>query len=295
MKIFITGGSGYIGSAVIPLLTDAGHSVLALARSQESAAKLAANKNVEVVEGDLTDIDVLKSAASKSDAVIHLGFIHDFNNFAKSLQVDMEAITAIGETLAGTGKAFVGTGGFASYADVSGTLTESYRSTNVNIPRVGLEITLLALKEVGVRSLVVRLPFTVHGPGRKGFIPTYVDILKSLGAAAYVGDGQNKWPAVNLADAALLYKLVVEKGTAGSVYHGVGEEGIEFKRIADETAKGLNVASKSVGGEEAQKDYQWLGRFFQMDVSALSEVTQKELGWEPVNSLLLEDIEKYYT
>lgn len=295
MKIFITGGSGYIGSAVIPLLTDAGHSVLALARSQESAAKLAANKNVEVVEGDLTDIDVLKSAASKSDAVIHLGFIHDFNNFAKSLQVDMEAITAIGETLAGTGKAFVGTGGFASYADVSGTLTESYRSTNVNIPRVGLEITLLALKEVGVRSLVVRLPFTVHGPGRKGFIPTYVDILKSLGAAAYVGDGQNKWPAVNLADAALLYKLVVEKGTAGSVYHGVGEEGIEFKKIADETAKGLNVASKSVGGEEAQKDYQWLGRFFQMDVSALSEVTQKELGWKPVNSLLLEDIEKYYT
>lgn len=295
MKIFITGGSGYIGTAVIPVLTDAGHSVLALARSQNSAAKLAAINNVEVVEGDLTNIEVLKKAASESDAVIHLAFIHDFNNPALSLLVDLAAITAIGEALAGTGKAFVGTGVFGSYADVPGTLTESFRSTSVEKPRVGLEVALLALEDVGVRSLVVRLPFAVHGLEKMGFVPMYVNILKNLGVAEYVGDGQNKWPAVNVADAAVLYKLVVENGKAGSVYHGISEEGIEFKKIAEETAKGLEIVSKSVGGDQAQQDYQFLGIFSQMDVVAVSEETQKELGWKPVHSLLMEDIREHYT
>lgn len=295
MKIFVTGGSGYIGTSVIPVLTDAGHSVLALARSQNSAAKLAAMNNVEVIEGDLTNIEVLKKAASESDAVIHLAFIHDFSNPALSLLVDLAAITAIGEALEGTGKAFVGTGVFGSYADIPGTFTESFRSTRVEKPRVGLEVALLALEVVGVRSLVVRLPFAVHGLEKMGFVPMYVNILKNLGVAEYVGDGQNKWPAVNVADAAVLYKLVVENGKAGSVYHGISEEGIEFKKIAEETAKGLEIVSKSVGGDQAQQDYQFLGIFSQMDVVAVNEETKKELGWKPVHSLLMEDIREHYT
>lgn len=295
MKVFITGGSGYIGSAVIPLLTDAGHSVLALARSPESAAKLAAQKNVEVVEGDLTDVEVLKKAASESDAVIHLGFIHDFSNYAKCVEIDLAAVRAIGEALTGNGKVFIGTSGMGSALEAEGPVKETFRSTNLMIPRIALENFVLELKGVGVRSLVVRLPFSVHGPGKKGFVPMYIDALKSLSAAEYVGEGQNRWPAVNLADAALLYKLVLEKGKAGSVYHAIGEEGIEFKKIAEETARGLNVGSNSILSDEALGDYKWLGRFIQMDVTALSEATQKELGWKPVHSLLLEDIRDHYT
>jgi len=293
MKVFITGGSGYIGSVVVPLLLDAGHSVLALARSPESAAKLNAFQNVEVVQGDLNDVEVLKEAASRSDAVIHLGFNHDFGNFAKSAQTDLDAIKAIGEVLAGTGKAFIGTSGTGIAIGVPGVLKEDFRPSNTLIPRVELEKVLLALKDVGVRSLVVRLPFTVHGPGKKGFIPTYVEILKSLGAAEYVGDGNNKWPAVNLADAALLYKLVLEKGTAGSIYHGIGEQGIPFKDIAAEVAKGLNVHTKSILNAQAQEDYLWLAMFVLADVQALSEATQKELGWKPVHGGLFEDIKVY--
>lgn len=295
MKVFVTGGSGYIGSATLPLLLEAGHEVLALARSPESAAKLQKlGSKVLTVSGDLNNIEVLRKAAAESDAVIHLGFIHDFNDFANSLKTDVAAIKAIGDAIAGTNKPFIGTGAFHP-PENSQPRTEKDRFSNLNLPRVELENVLLALKDNGVRSLVIRLPVSVHGPGKSGFIPEYVRVLKSLGAAEYIGDGTNRWAAVNVADAAQLYKLVLEKGTAGSVYHAIGETGIQFKEIAALTAKGLGIETKSVELEEAQKSYTWLAFFLLRDIYATSLETQKELGWKPVHGDLAEDILNHYT
>lgn len=182
----------------------------------------------------------------------------------------------------------------AAFSGKSGIAIESDRSEDELRPRVALEIALLSLKDEGVRSLLIRLPFTVHGEGRFGFVPFYVDKSKKLEFAGYVDDGSNHWPAVNVEDAAELYKLVLEKGKAGSVYHGVAEEGIPFNQIAAQTAEGLNVPTKSLLTEEAVQDYQWLARFLSMGVQASSEITQKELGWKPTHGTLFDDIKNHY-
>lgn len=294
MKVFVTGGSGYIGSETIPLLLTAGHEIVALSRSEELAAKLKnLSEKIEIVQGDLENPELLAKLASEADAVVHLGFIHDFTNFGKSLEVDLAAIKAMGSALKGTNKPFVGTSGMTA-SENSGALDESKRSTDETKPRVAAENAVLSLADEGVRSSVIRLPFTVHGAGKSGFIPFYVDASKKNGFAAYIDEGDNHWPAVNLKDAAELYKLVLENGKPGSVYHAVGEEGIPFKDIAETTARGLGVSTRSILKEEAGKYYQWLAFFLARNVKVYSNATQRELGWTPKHGGLFEDITEHY-
>ena len=238
MRLFITGGSGFIGSAVVPELLGAGHSVAGLARSDASAAALA-DAGAEVVRGDLEDLDCLRSSAAGSDGVVHLGYVHDFSDMTIGAGVDLRAIEAIGETLAGSGKPFVVTTGtlLLALGDVGlapGAFgTEDDVSHSAVMPRVASENTAIALAEHGVRSAAIRLSPSVHGVGDHGFMPILIGIAREKGVSGFVGDGTTRWPGVHRLDAARLFRLVVEGAPAGSRWHGVGDEGVPFREIAE--------------------------------------------------------------
>lgn len=289
MRVFVTGGSGWIGSAVVPELLGAGHEVLGLARSDASAAALDA-AGAEVLRGDLDDLDALRKGAETADGVVHLAFVHDFSDYQRSVGTDLRAVETLGAALAGSGKPFVNTSGLAGLS-LGRPATERDPTADAS-PRAASERTALGLAERGVRSSVVRLAPSVHGEGDTGFIATLVGIAREKGQSGYPGDGANRWPAVHRLDAARLYRLALEQAPAGSVLHGAGDEGIPVRDIAGVIGRKLDLPVVPVAPEQAEEHFGWLGRFLAADIPASSTLTRELLGWRPTGPGLLADLER---
>jgi nucleoside-diphosphate-sugar epimerase len=290
MKVFVTGATGFIGTALVKELINANHQVLGLARSAASAEKLKA-AGAEVHWGDLEDLDSLRSGAAAADAVIHAGFIHDFSRFAEVCRIDKVAIETIGSTLAGSNRPFIVTSGTALVNQ--GTLaTEDMPSMHdvTRFPRVS-ESSLDAFTSQGVRTAIIRLAPSVHGDGdHHGFIPTLVNIARQKGVVAYIGNGLNRWNAVHRLDAVHLYRLALENGEAGMRYHAVDDEGITLKAISEEIGRHLNLPVISIAPEEAAAHFGWFAMMASLDCPASSQLTRRRLDWKPVHPTLSEDI-----
>ncbi|HEY6899481.1 MAG TPA: SDR family oxidoreductase [Puia sp.] len=291
MKVFVTGASGFVGSAIVRELINAGHQVLGLARSDASAAAVAA-AGAEVLRGDLNDWDSLRRGASAADGVIHTAFIHDFSNIAASGVVDGQAVTAMGEVLAGSDRPLIVTSGTALVrAGRASTEKDEADMSSAGSHRVKSEQITLALASQGVRSMVLRLPPSVHDEGDHGFVPALIGIARAKGVSAYIGDGANRWAAGHRLDAAHLYRLALEKGAAGSRYHAVGDEGIPTREIAEVIGKRLNLPVVSRSREEAEAHFGWLAHFFAFDAPSSSALTQERLGWRPAHPGLIADLD----
>jgi nucleoside-diphosphate-sugar epimerase len=298
MRVFITGGSGHIGSAVILDLLTSGHQVVALARSDRSAAALTTAGAV-VRRGDLDDLAGLREAASAADGVIHLAFKHDVafsGDFAGAAAADLRAIEAIGAALEGTDKPLVITSGTLLLAAAAPGRVATEQDRVDRGARVDSENTAIALAARRVRSSVVRLAPTVHSAlDRHGFLPTLIDLARRNGVAAYVGDGSHRWPAVHTRDAARLYRLAVEAAPAGSRLHGVADEGVRFREIAESIGRGLRVPTISITADQAPRHLGFLAAFAQLDNPTSSAQTQSLLGWRPEFPGLLADLaERHY-
>jgi nucleoside-diphosphate-sugar epimerase len=288
MRIFVTGATGFIGSAIVRDLIDAGHQVLGLARSEKAAKDLVA-AGAEVHRGSLEDLESLRTGAAAADGVIHTAFIHDFSNYGPAAEADRRAIETLGGTLAGSDRPLIVTSG-TLLAQTQGQLATEEDAPNPSFPRKSEEAAL-TLASRGVRIGVLRLPPSVHGEGDHGFVPRLVSIAREKGVSAYIGDGLNRWPAVHRLDAAHLYRLVMEKGSAGGRYHGVGDEGVPTREIAEVIGQHLNVPVVSKSREEAADHFGWIALFFGMDSPASSAQTQKRLGWKPVQPGLIADLD----
>ncbi|MEX3656606.1 SDR family oxidoreductase [Mycolicibacterium fortuitum] len=286
MRIFVTGASGFIGSAVVPELIDAGHQVLGLARSDASAAALRA-AGADVHRGVLEDPDSLRSGAQAADGVVHLAFVHDFNEFAAASDIDRRAIEALGETLAGSDRPLVVASGTTGIR--LGEVSTEDDAVTPGLPRVS-EATALTFADRGVRSSVVRLPPSVHGPGDRGFVPRLIEIAREKGESGYPGDGANRWPAVHRLDAARLIRLAVESAPAGSRLHAVAEEGTPVRDIAGIIGKQLQLPITSVAPDAVMEHFGWLGAFFSLDAPASSQKTREQFDWEPAEIGLLDDL-----
>lgn len=286
MRIFVTGASGWIGSAVVPELLGAGHQVVGLARSDASADALAA-VGAEVHRGSLNDLDSLRAGAAASDGVIHLAFIHDFSDFEAAVQADARAIETLGAALEGSGKPLVIASGTPALPGQVATERDEFPHNGATADRgTNAEVTL-GLAARGVRSAVVRLPRSVHGEGdRHGFIPRLIEIARDKGVAGYVGDGTSRWPAVHVLDAARLFRLAVERAPAGSVLHAVGDEGVPVRDIAAAISSRLNLPTASRPSEE----FGFLGALLGVDQPASSAVTRELLGWRPTQPGLIADV-----
>ncbi|OBF25273.1 SDR family oxidoreductase [Mycobacterium sp. ACS4331] len=296
MRIFVTGASGHIGSLVVHELLTHGHQVTGLARSDASAAALTA-AGAAVVRGTLDDLDVLASAAAEADGVAHLAFKHDFGDYAAAAEADLRAVEAMGAALAGSGRPFVTTSGTAVLAlggaAGAGSAEPSTEDTPVDpsAPRAASENATLALAQRDVRASIIRLAPTVHGPTDfHGFIPTLIAHARKTGAAIHVGDGANRWPAVDNRDAARLFRLAVESAPAGTRLHGAAEEGVPFRAIAQAIGERLDVPVISVSAEEAIDQLAFIGVVAALDNPTSSATTQRLLGWQPEHPSLLEDL-----
>lgn len=274
MRIFVTGASGFVGSAIVRELLDAGHKVLGLARSDSAAASVGA-AGADVHRGSLEDLDSLRSGATAADGVIHTAFIHDFSNYVPGAEKDRMAIETMGNALAGSGRPLVVT---------SVTLLLD------NFPRKS-EDAAAATVTHDVRALVLRLPPLVHGDGDHAFVPALIRIAREKGVSAYVGDGLNRWPAVHRFDAARLYKLALEKGSSGAKYHAVGDEGVPFRDIAEVIGRHLNLPVVSKSTEDAAAHFGWMAAIVGVDCPASSERTRGLLGWQPKQPGLLADLD----
>ncbi len=288
MRVFVTGATGFIGSAVVQELLNAGHKVLGLARSDAGAKSLAA-AGAAVHRGSLEDLDSLKRGAAESEGVIHCAFIHDFSNFAANCATDKAAIEAIGSALAGSGKPLIVSSGVLGLA--TGRAGTEEDSPSADFPRKSEE-TGLSLASHGVRAMVMRLSPSVHGDGDHGFVPMLIKTAREKGFATYVGDGKNRWPAVHRLDTARLYRLALEKGTSGSKFHGVADEGIPVKQIAEIIGKRINVPAVSKSPAEASALLGFIGHVLGMDAPSSSALTQERLGWKPTNVGLIQDLER---
>ena len=287
MRVFLTGATGFIGSAIVKELTEAGHQVLGFARSDASAASLKA-AGVEVHRGALEDLDSLKRGAQTCDGVIHTAFIHDFSQFMVNVETDRRAVEAIVSALQDSGKPLVITSGSMMVAH-GRPATEQDAPMSVEVPRAASEAMVLATDR-GVRGSVVRLAPTVHGAGDHGFVPRLINIARETGLSAYVGDGANVWPAVHRLDAAHLYRLALENAEPGTRLHGIAEEGIPFRAIAEAIGAGLGVPVRSLTVDEAPAHFDFLARFVATDNPVSSAITRKSLGWHPEGPDLLSDM-----
>jgi nucleoside-diphosphate-sugar epimerase len=292
MRVFVTGASGYIGSALIPELRSAGHQVVGLARSDASAAKLTA-AGVDVVRGDLGDLGVLKQAAAEADGVIHLAFPEDVmraGGLEAAATADFAAIRALGEALEGSEKAFVGVTGMLILAGLGRVGTEE--DTVASGPRVDAENYEIGLADRGVRSSVVRLSPITHSPelGRAGFATVLIEAARRTGVSAYIGDGENRWSAAHTRDAARLLRLALEKAPSGARLHAVGDEGVTIKAIASAIGEHLGIPVVSITPEEAVGHFGFLAGMLQLDVPASSAITRQLLGWQPTEPGILADL-----
>lgn len=293
MRVFVTGATGFIGSAIVRELIGAGHQAVALARS-ESAAKSLAAAGAEVHRGELEDLDSLRSGAEASDGVIHAGFVHDFSNFKAVCETDRHAIEALGSALAGSDRPLIVTSGTLLISH--GRLATEDMAADCDSsthPRVASEEAADAAASHGARVSVVRLSPSVHGDGDHGFVPMLISIAREKGVSAYIGDGLNRWTAVHRLDAAHLYRLALENRTAaGTRFHGVDEEGIAFRDIAEVIGKHLNIPVVAKSPAEATDHFGWFASFAAFDCPASSKLTRERLGWRPVQPSLLADMER---
>jgi nucleoside-diphosphate-sugar epimerase len=301
MRVFVTGGSGWIGSAVVPELIGAGHEVTGLARSEASAAALAA-AGAKVQPGTIDDLDILRDAAAASDGVIHLAFKHDIafsGGFEAAAGAHRRAVETFGDALAGSGRPLViasGTlmvapGRVATERDGRDPGAVAQLSGGPRI-RAATDLLMFSLASRGVRSCVLRLPPTVHGDGDHGFMATLVGIARDRGVSGYPGDGTNRWPAVHRLDTAQLFRLAVEQGPAGSALHGVADEGVPIRDIAEVIGRHLNLPVVSVPPERVGEHFAWLAHFIGADAPASSALTRQLLGWQPGQPGLLDDLGK---
>jgi nucleoside-diphosphate-sugar epimerase len=293
MRVFVTGATGFIGSAVVRDLLDAGHQVVGLARSDTGAASLTA-AGAEVIRGSLEDLDSLRSGAADSDGVIHTAYIHDFsenNDAAAYARIDKSAIEAIGEALAGSDRPLVVAAGIPAPEPGHVTTEDDATPENPPYPRVS-EPVAMSLAGRGVRVSVVRMPPTVHGRGDHGFVPALIGIARAKGLAAYIEDGSNRWAAVHRLDAAHLFRLALEAAPAGTRLNAIGDEGVPFREIAEVIGKHLDVPVVSLSREEAQGHFGLFALFASIDAHASSELTQQQLGWHPGQPGLIADLDE---
>jgi nucleoside-diphosphate-sugar epimerase len=288
MRVFVTGASGFVGSAIVKELVQAGHQVLGMVRS-DSGAEAVKQAGAELWRGDLDDLDSLQKGAAQCDAVIHTAFNHDFTQYKVNCENDHKVIMALGSALAGTNKPLVITSG-VGLLNNGGQVTENDKPAGSDvIPRAASEEAANALAEQGVNMYIVRLPI-VHGPDDHGFIPIVIGMAKEKGVSAYIGEGNNHWWAVHRLDAAVVYRLIVEKQPAQKVYHAVAEESIPFKQIATAIAKGLQLPVVSKEGADAEAHFGWFKHFASMGSPVSSAQTRATLGWKPVQAGLLEEL-----
>jgi nucleoside-diphosphate-sugar epimerase len=291
MRVFVTGATGFIGSAVVHELIGAGHKVLGLARSDAAAASLAA-AGAEVHRGSVEDLDSLRSGAASSDGVIHTAFIHDFSRFQEVCEADRRAIETLGDALAGSDRPLIVTSGTGmGNAGPGQPATEDHFDPNHPNPRAASEFAAEVVAARGVRVSVLRLP-QVHDRFKHGLVTYSIAVAREKGVSAYVGDGLNRWPAVHLLDAAPLYRVALEKGTAGARYHAVAEEGVPAREIAEAIGRGLKIPVVSMSPEAAAGHFGWLGFFAGMDMPASSALTQQRLGWRPTQKAgMIDDLD----
>lgn len=290
MRVFVTGATGFIGSAVVRELIDAGYEVLGMARS-EAGAKAVAAAGAQVHRGHVEDLESLRAGAAKSDAVIHTAFIHDFSKFKENCEIDRRAVAALGDALAGSDRLLIvtsGTGVSSSKPGVPVTEKDPPLSSEV-MPRGATEESAAEVADRGVRVAVVRLP-QVHDTVKQGLITYSIAVARQKGVSAYVGDGKNRWPASPRLGTAHLYRLALEKGDAGVRYHAVAEEGISTRDIAEAIGRGLNIPAVSISPEQAAGHFGWLAHFVTWDIPASSAITREHLGWNPTGPSLIEDL-----
>lgn len=294
MNVFVTGASGFVGSAIVNELVAAGHQVLGLVRSDKGAEQVK-GAGAEVLRGDVNDLDMIRQGAAACDAVIHTAFNHDFTQFKANCEADRKVIEAFGDVLAGTGKPLVITSGVGllNYGRLV-TEDDALPAGSDVIPRAASEEAAAAAAAKGALVYTVRLPPSVHGAGDHGFVPMVIDMAKEKGQSAYVDEGQNRWPAVHRSDAAALYRLIVEKQPALKVFHAVAETGVPFREIATTIGRELNLPVVSKSGDAIAAHFGWFAHFALIDCPASGSKTQEILDWTPTGPGLIEDITAHY-
>lgn len=288
MQIFVTGATGFVGSAIVSELLGAGHHVVGLARS-DSAATALRNAGAAVHRGSLESPDSLAEAAMAADAVIHAAFDHDFTRFAASSAADRRAIEAMGAALAGSDRPLLVTAGAAFLAPGRVAVETDVAPADPDYPRQS-EAAAFELAARGVRAALVRLPPSVHGPGDRGFVPMLAAIAREKGVSAFIGAGENRWTAVHRLDAARVYRLALEQGASARAYHAVADEQVVFRSIAEAIGRQLNLPTRSISADDAADHFGWFAPFAAMDTPASSAWTRAELGWQPAQADLLTDL-----
>jgi nucleoside-diphosphate-sugar epimerase len=289
MRIFVTGATGFIGSALVPELLQAGHQVLGLTRSEVGAEALR-KVGAEVLHGNLEDLDSLRKGAADSNGVIHLAFNHDFSQLEKNVADERKAITAMAEVLLGSDRPVVITSATGIAANMGGKpSTEDSPASSFN-PRGGLEKLVKEFVDRGVNISVVRLS-QIHDTRKQGLVPYLLAVTRQKGFSAYVGDGSNRWPAAHVSGVGRLYRLAFEKAERGAIYHAVDEEGVPLKAIAEAHARGLKVPVVSIKPEEAEAHFGWLSHFAGLDMPSSSALTQQKLNWKPTGPALIADLD----
>jgi nucleoside-diphosphate-sugar epimerase len=289
MRVFVTGASGFVGSAIVKELITAGHQVLGLARS-DNAADSIRKAGAQVLQGDVNDLSTLQKGTADCDAVIHTAFNHDFSKFKASCEADRKVIGTLGAALAGSDRPLIITSGIG-LLNYGHTVTEDdVPPSSETVPRAASEEAATAAAAKGTKAYIVRLPPTVHGKGDHGFIPMIIKMDKEKGESVYIGEGKNPWPAVHRLDAAVLYRLIAEQQPTQRVYHAVAEEGIPFRDIAEAIGKGLHLPVVSKTGKDAETHFTWFTHFASLGCPASSEKTRKTLNWQPSQPGLLEDL-----
>jgi nucleoside-diphosphate-sugar epimerase len=293
MRVFVTGATGFIGSAVVKELLAAGYQVLGLSRSSEKALALAAS-GAQVLHGSLEDLDALRKAAAGADGVIHLAFNHDFSRFVANCEDDRRVIEVLGSALTGSDRPLIITSGTAIAHGAPGQLAveDSPIASSAVHPRAATEEAAAAVAQKGANVSVVRLP-QVHDTTRAGLITYAISVAREKKVSAYLGDGQNRWPAAHVLDVARLYRLALERAARGARYHAVAEEGMPFREIAEVIGRRFRIPTVSVAPEEAAAQFGWLAGIAKLDMQASSAQTRRQLGWEPAGRGLLADLEQF--